>query len=37
MKVIRDYGDDTPTLTPDFALLGVMDTAHLGTPELLWV
>ena len=37
MKVMGDYGDDTPTLTPDFALLGVMDTAHLGSPELLWV
>ncbi len=37
MEVMGDYGDDTPTLTPDFALLGVIDTAHLRTPELLWV
>ena len=37
MKVMGDYGDETPTLTPDFALIGVMDTAPQHTPELLWV
>ena len=37
MKVMGDYGDEKPTQTPNFALIGVMDTAPLHTPELLWV
>ena len=37
MKVMGDYGDDTHTLTLDFALIEVMDTAPLHTPKLLWV
>ena len=37
MEVMGDYGDDTPKISPDLALLGMMDTAHLRTPELLWV